>query len=68
MLSGNHRATLTDLLTKPCGIPGGGAADTTDTGGGGTACGGGTVCGACAPALCGASCGVVLCACCNAPE
>lgn len=42
---------LTDLLTKPCGIPGGGAAATTDTGGGCTVCGGGTDCGACAPAL-----------------
>lgn len=54
------RGTLTDLLTSPCGIPGGGAAATTDTGGGAATCGGGTVCGAWAPALCGASCGVVL--------
>lgn len=57
---------LTDLLTKPCGIPWGWTADIAETGGG-TACDG-TVVGACAPALWGASCGVVLWACCNAPE
>lgn len=55
------------MLTSPWGMPGGGAAATTDTGGGAAVCGGGTVCGAWAPALWGASCGVVLCACCN-PE
>ena len=58
---------LTDLLTKPCWIPGGAAAaaaaaaaTAADTGGAGIVCGGGIVEGACAPALCGASCGVVL--------
>lgn len=63
---------FTDLLTMPCWMPGGAAvvaatpADTAETGGGGTDCGVGTDGGAWAPALCGASCGVVLCACCKA--
>lgn len=55
-----HVSLLTDLLTKPCGIPCGWTAEIAETGGGGPACGGGTLVGAWAPALCGASCGVVL--------
>lgn len=49
---------LTDLLTNPCGIPWGCTAEIAETVGGGPADGGGTDVGA--PALCGASCGVVL--------
>lgn len=56
------------MLTRPWGIPGGGTAEIAETGGGATDCGGGTVCGAWAPALWGASWGVVLWACCNPPE
>lgn len=56
---------LTDLLTNPCGIPWGWTADIAETVGGGPADGGTDVG---APALCGASCGVVLWACCNPPE
>lgn len=56
---------LTDLLTSPCGIPWGCTADIAETVGGGPADGGTDVG---APALCGASCGVVLWACCNPPE
>lgn len=54
--------SLTDLLTNPCGC----TAEMAETVGGGPADGGGTDVGA--PALCGASCGVVLWACCNPPE
>lgn len=57
---------LTDLLTNPCGIPWGWTADIAEAVGGGPADGGGTDVGA--PTLCGASCGVVLWACCNPPE
>lgn len=64
-LSSNEFGILTDLLTKPCGIPWGCTADMAETGGGGPACGAAE--GAWAPALCGASCGVVLWACCNPP-
>lgn len=49
---------LTDLLTNPCGIPWGCTAEIAETVGGGPADGGGTDDGG--PALCGASCGVVL--------
>lgn len=59
---------LTDLLTRPWESPAGGAAETAETGGAAAACDGGTFCGAYAPALCGASCGVVLWACCNPLE
>lgn len=59
---------LTDLLTRLCGIPGGGAADTAETGGGWVDCVGGTLCGVWALMLCGNSCGVVLWACCNPLE
>lgn len=44
-----------------------GGADATDAAVG-TACGVDTLGGTCDPALCGASNGVVLCACCNPPE
>lgn len=49
---------LTDLLTNPCGSPWGCTVEIAETVGGGPADGGGTDVGA--PALCGASCGVVL--------
>lgn len=56
---------LTDLLSIACCMLGG--ADATDAAVG-TACGVDTLGGTCDPALCGASNGVVLCACCNPPE
>ena len=59
-------SSLTDLLSNACWIAGGGTA--ADGGAVGTADWGVDTLGGTWPALCGASNGVVLCACCNPPE